>query len=116
MRIVLVLAALLLPLPAMAHAILMASDPAPQSKLLAGPLHVSMRFNSRIDEARSRLELRDAGGGTATPLTLKPGQAADSLVADTTVAKPGQYVLRWQVLAVDGHMTRGEVPFTVQAP
>jgi copper resistance protein C len=25
----------------------------------------------------------------------------------------GDYVARWQVLAVDGHITRGDVPFTV---
>jgi len=29
---------------------------------------------------------------------------------------PGSYVLRWQVLAVDGHITRGDVPFTVTVP
>jgi methionine-rich copper-binding protein CopC len=27
---------------------------------------------------------------------------------------PGAYSVRWQVLAVDGHITRGEVPFTVR--
>jgi len=27
---------------------------------------------------------------------------------------PGKYTLRWQALAVDGHITRGEVPFTVE--
>ena len=26
---------------------------------------------------------------------------------------PGAYVVRWQVLAIDGHITRGDVPFTV---
>jgi hypothetical protein len=29
---------------------------------------------------------------------------------------PGRYVVHWQVLAVDGHITRGEVPFTVTEP
>jgi len=29
---------------------------------------------------------------------------------------PGAHVLRWQVLAIDGHITRGDVPFTVVAP
>jgi methionine-rich copper-binding protein CopC len=29
---------------------------------------------------------------------------------------PGNYTIRWQVLAVDGHITRGDVPFTVTAP
>jgi methionine-rich copper-binding protein CopC len=26
----------------------------------------------------------------------------------------GAYVLRWQVLATDGHITRGKVPFRVE--
>jgi copper resistance protein C len=26
---------------------------------------------------------------------------------------PGSYSVRWQVLAIDGHITRGDVPFTV---
>jgi methionine-rich copper-binding protein CopC len=26
---------------------------------------------------------------------------------------PGEYRLRWQVLASDGHITRGEIPFAV---
>jgi methionine-rich copper-binding protein CopC len=25
----------------------------------------------------------------------------------------GGYVLRWQVLAIDGHITRGDIPFAV---
>jgi hypothetical protein len=33
---------------------------------------------------------------------------------DTTATlTPGPYVLRWQVLAIDGHITRGDVTFTV---
>jgi methionine-rich copper-binding protein CopC len=26
----------------------------------------------------------------------------------------GAYVLRWQILAMDGHITRGNVPFQVK--
>jgi methionine-rich copper-binding protein CopC len=36
------------------------------------------------------------------------------LEANVTLA-PGAYTLHWQVLAVDGHITRGNVPFTVDA-
>jgi hypothetical protein len=32
---------------------------------------------------------------------------------DATLTTPGAYVVRWQVLAIDGHITRGDVPFTV---
>ena len=29
---------------------------------------------------------------------------------------PGAWRLRWQVLALDGHITRGDIPFTLRAP
>jgi methionine-rich copper-binding protein CopC len=28
----------------------------------------------------------------------------------------GAWRVRWQVLAVDGHITRGDIPFTLRAP
>lgn len=96
---------------AAAHAILMTSDPAAGSSVPAGPTHIVLHYNSRIDQARSRLELR--GPGVApTVLKIVPA-AADALVTDTTL-KPGDWTLRWQVLAVDGHITRGDVPLTVK--
>ena len=99
--------------PACSHAILVGSDPLPGATVTPGPAHVVLRFNSRIDQGRSRLELR--GGGQATVLPLGPAPGADQLAAETALA-PGAWVLRWQVLAVDGHLTRGDVPFTVAPP
>ncbi len=106
-------AAAIVPGHASAHAILMDSEPAARATVPPGPAVVTLRFNSRVDHARSRLALRV--DGTEIPLAVDPACAADSLAAATTLA-PGNYVVRWQVLAVDGHITRGDVPFTVQAP
>jgi len=104
---------LLAPLPAWSHAILMAGSPAPAAAVAPGPLAIELRYNSRIDAARSLLELRQPG----KPPEALPHQAprADVLTATATLA-PGSYTLRWQVLAVDGHITRGDIPFTVRAP
>lgn len=108
--LVLVLAA---PAVASAHAILMESHPAAGATVVAGATPVMVRFNSRIDHARSRLVLRQ--GQTDTVLPLHASTAPDLLAATAMVA-PGTYTLRWQVLALDGHVTRGDVPFTVRAP
>ena len=54
-------------------------------------------------------------GQGETALVLDPASPADVLAAATTRA-PGSYVIRWQVLSVDGHITRGDVPLIVQAP
>ena len=46
-------------------------------------------------------------------LQLAPDTPPDVLRASADL-KPGSYAVRWQVLAVDGHITRGDVPFVVQ--
>lgn len=108
---------------ATAHAILMDSQPAAEATVAPGPTHVALRFNSRIDRARSRLELRPAAksGDPALPPPARlppivPEPAAPDILATSLDFAPGAWVLRWQVLAVDGHITRGEVPFTVRTP
>jgi methionine-rich copper-binding protein CopC len=40
--------------------------------------------------------------------------SADTVISMVTDVTGGSYVLRWQVLAEDGHITRGELPFQVQ--
>ena len=97
---------------ASAHAILLDSEPAARATVPPGPTGIRLRFNSRIDHARSRLALRS--GQAERVLTLDPASPADVMAATSDLA-PGDCVLRWQVLAVDGHITRGEVPLTVQA-
>jgi methionine-rich copper-binding protein CopC len=108
------LAALLLPAIAQAHAILEESTPPAGASVKAGPLDLRLRYNSRIDRERSRLTL------------IRPDQAKDTIPIDAEgppdimtahlTLSPGAYIVRWQVLAVDGHITRGDVPITVTAP
>ena len=105
--------ALSLPAAASAHAILLDSSPAIGGSVPAGHLELRLRYNSRIDQGRSRLTLTAPDRSQST-LAIAPAQAPDVLATAGDVA-PGAYVLRWQVLAVDGHITRGDVPFTVSA-
>ncbi len=112
------LAALLLALPviaavpAEAHAIVVAAEPAVDAVLAAGSVPVRLRFNSRIDDERSRLTLIRPDGSTL-PLPIGASGSPDTLIAKIDGLAPGAYRLRWQVLAVDGHITRGDIPFTV---
>ncbi len=104
--------------PAFAHAILIDGAPASSATVPPGPLSVRLRFNSRIDADRSRLTLVALSAKpNAMPNILRqtPPETPNLLEAQTSVVA-GSWVLRWQVLAVDGHITRGEVPFTVAEP
>src|SRR4051794_12627322 len=111
-RRLLLAAALLVPWPAFAHAIVLDSRPAP-NELVAGPdVPIELRFNSRIDRKRSRLTLDRPGAGSV-PVALLDGEKPDRLEASLAGVAPGEYRLKWQVLSIDGHITRGEIPFRV---
>ena len=100
---------------AVAHAVIVDSTPAVNATLIAGAVDIALRYNSRIDHQRSRLTLIAADGATIA-VAIAPGGAPDVVAARTAPLAPGQYRLRWQVLAVDGHLTRGDIPFSVKAP
>jgi methionine-rich copper-binding protein CopC len=99
--------------PAFAHAILVDSTPAPNGHVPPGQLAIALKYNSRIDARRSKVTLT-APDGTVSRLKSTAGDAPQLLETGAAVA-PGAYTLHWQVLAVDGHITRGNVPFTVDA-
>lgn len=107
----LALLALLTPSLATAHAILVSSDPPPGATLPPGPRTLTLRYNSRIDQSRSKLTLDHSGYAVAARLD-RP--APPNELRTTATLSSGAYTLRWFVLATDGHITRGEVPFTVQ--
>lgn len=104
---------LLTVLPLSAHAILMSATPG-LSQLVSGPdVPITLRFNSRIDTARSTIQLV-AENGETRKLVINKSAAPDSLDSEAWGLPSGSYILRWQVLATDGHITRGEVPFKVR--
>jgi len=95
------------------HAILLAGKPAVNGVVDGPNIDVELRFNSRIDAARSRLTLV-LPDQTARPLQVQPSSTPASVGAHATGLGPGEYRLRWQVLANDGHITRGEFVFHVK--
>lgn len=111
----LAVAACLVPSLAQAHAVLLQSNP-PLNGQVAGPdIPIKLRFNVRIDATRSRITLVGPDGSTQT-LQLGKETTAETLTSLATGLMPGAYKLRWQVLAADGHLTRGEILFTVVQP
>jgi copper resistance protein C len=98
---------------AVAHAILVVSTPSVHGSVKGPDVTIHLKFNSRIDGVRSRLLLADAVGKVET-LTLAPQKSPDTLDVQSLKLSAGAYTIRWQALAADGHITRGEIPFTVQ--
>ncbi len=95
-----------------AHAILKNSWPSPNSTVSGPDVPLKLQFNVRIDAARSQLQLVNSDNAVSSLPTEKQ-PSPDTLTAKMIGLKPGAYKIRWQVLAPDGHITRGEIPFKV---
>ena len=96
-----------------AHAILIEASPA-KNGIVKGPdFTIHLRFNSRIDGSRSQISLV-VKESTVRTLKIDKQATPDVLSARAEGLKPGTYRLRWQVLAADGHITRGEYAFEVK--
>jgi methionine-rich copper-binding protein CopC len=100
---------------AIAHAILLDSSPAINSTVAGPGIPIKLRFNVRIDATRSRLTLVKPDASTQS-LAITKDAPADTLASQAQGLNPGEYRIRWQVLASDGHITRGEIPFQVTQP
>jgi methionine-rich copper-binding protein CopC len=105
---------LAVPAGARAHAIVLESVPAPDASLARAPERARLRFNSKIEKRLVRVTLT-AGAGAAVPLSAAHDgpDAPDQLVVALPPLGPGTYVLRYRVLAADGHITEGALRFTV---
>ncbi|HKA19026.1 MAG TPA: copper resistance CopC family protein [Blastocatellia bacterium] len=99
--------------PGSAHAILLEATPAANSRVAGPEIAIRLRFNSRIDAQRSRLTLV-LPDGSNRKLELLPQPSPDVLNSQVTGLADGNYRLQWQVLATDGHITRGEFSFEVR--
>jgi len=65
----------------------------------------------RVPRFSSRIRPDDS----VTDLPLVKQVSPDTLSSKATGLAPGAYKIQWQVLAPDGHITRGVVPFSVKA-
>lgn len=94
------------------HAVLKETHPAANSKVRGPDVPIMLKYNVRVDAKLSKLQLLNPDNSTSD-LKIEEQTSPDTLNAKATGLKPGAYRIRWQVLAPDGHITRGEVPFTV---
>jgi copper resistance protein C len=100
------------PAPAWAHAVIVSASPTANDQFAPGELTIRIEFNSRIDKARSRLQVT-APAGDKSDVPIDQSGDPNVIAGTTAPLTAGAYVLRWQVLAIDGHITRGDIPFMV---
>lgn len=107
------LAVLVLPSLALAHASLVASDPAAEAVLTAAPATMTLTFNEPV--TLLALQLIDAKG-RASPITEIAGDGDRLSFAPPMPLGAGGHVLSWRVVSADGHPVGGSLTFWIGAP
>ncbi|MEV6905462.1 copper resistance CopC family protein [Amycolatopsis sp. NPDC051071] len=101
--------------PALAHNVLISSDPAKGASVAAGPAKITLTFDQYVEAANvNQIAVIGPGGGQWAEGQV---QVRDSVV--TVPLRPlgpaGEYKIGYRILSADGHSVTGEVPFTLTA-
>jgi methionine-rich copper-binding protein CopC len=115
LSIVALLAVIISPAPAWAHAFLDHSEPRVGATVSQSPAVLTLVFTEPIEPAFSHVEvLGDAGERIDTGAVVHPEPA--SLTVALPSLAPGRYAVVWSVVSVDTHATDGRFTFTVASP
>jgi copper resistance protein C len=109
----LVATVLLLPRAALAHAFPEAEEPKVGSTVTAPPQQVAIRFDAPIEALFSKLDVLDSSGQSEDEGTPQVNADTRTLTVNLKPLKPGDYTIKWSVVAKDGHRTEGSYTFTV---
>ncbi|HEX8793309.1 MAG TPA: copper resistance CopC family protein [Polyangiaceae bacterium] len=112
---IVVLAALVLPSSAFAHASLRKESPGFRQRLAASPRQVVLQFDQTVDALPKALVVLTLKGENVagTPRVI-PSQR--EIVAPLPRLPKGPYTVRWQALSNDGHIVSGVYTFGVGVP
>ncbi|MGH8742738.1 MAG: copper resistance CopC family protein [Burkholderiales bacterium] len=98
----------------MAHAVVVESNPREGAVLKQAPERIQLRFNVKIEKALTRVSLTQ---NDKQNIKLPPSDfsksAPNRLDVRLPPLEPGDYLLRYTVLAADGHTTQGALRFSV---
>src|SRR6202030_1231048 len=94
-----------------AHAFLDHAEPRVGSTVPAAPRELSLSFTQKLEPAFSSVEVSD-GNGARVDLG-RPSVSASVMRVRLKQLSAGTYRVRWHVLSVDTHTTKGSFSFQV---
>lgn len=105
-----------MPALTMAHADLVASEPAADTQLDVPPTEVVLAFDGELDPAASSLVIADADGAEVGSGGVDLGVAERNVLrAEVEIDGDGEYEVTWTATALDGHREEGTFTFRVGA-
>lgn len=96
---------------ARAHAKLDRADPRAGSTVSSSPNQITLHFTEKLEPKFSRVEVRNAAGDRVDQGDVSVSGSV--MQVGLKVLPPGTYSVRWRVLSVDTHMTKGSFSFRV---
>lgn len=108
-------ALLLLPASAGAHAVLVKSSPARRAVLALSPPRVEMIFNERLEPAYSTVSVWTNADVQVDDKRIVVGpEDPRRLTVGLPPLASGRYMVKFRVLSVDGHLVEGTFPFEIR--
>lgn len=101
--------------PAGAHAVLLRTEPSPQTTVPAPPDAVRLRFSEPVEVAFGAVRVFDVDGGRVDEGRIETADGRRELVVPARLPG-GTYTVTWRVLSTDGHRISGGFQFYVGAP
>jgi copper transport protein len=107
-----------LTVPAAAHAVLEASDPAAGAEVARSPARITLTFDENVETSLGALRVFDASGaliaGTG-PIVHPAGDGTRVSITASPLPR-GRYVVVWHVVSADSHVVGGGYAFGVGVP
>jgi copper resistance protein C len=111
--ILIVLALLITPVAANAHAMLNHASPAVGSTVAAAPKELTLSFTEKLEPKFSSIEVQNDKGAAMQAGKASLGGSPTELRVALKPLPPGTYKVIWRVLSVDTHRTNGSFTFRV---
>jgi copper resistance protein C len=111
------LAALVTPMPSFAHAIMVRSSPEKDAVLTESPKQIDVWFNDKVGSEYKALAVIDSKGKRVDNKDVQQETFDQShLFATVPTLPPDTYTVRYRVVSIDTHIVTGKYQFTIKAP
>ncbi len=111
------LAALAMPMPLFAHAIMVRSAPEKDAILTESPKQIDVWFNDKVGSEYKALAVIDSKGKRVDNKDVQQETFDQShLYATVPTLPPDTYTVRYRVVSIDTHIVTGKYQFTIKAP